>query len=47
MTPMRIRSLVTCAHDRPLLTLVDRDRGQWHLALWLDHVRPDDFEARG
>ncbi len=36
MIAMKIRSLVRCAaHDRPLLTLVDRDGGQWHLALWL------------
>lgn len=36
MMPMRIRSLVTCpAHNRPLLTLVDADHGQWQLTLWL------------
>jgi bifunctional DNase/RNase len=36
MMAMRIKSLVMCPkHNRPLLSLVDRERGQWQLTLWL------------
>src|SRR5688572_25327993 len=36
MMAMRIKSFVMCPeHNRPLLSLVDRERGQWQLTLWL------------
>jgi bifunctional DNase/RNase len=36
MMAMRIKSLVMCSkHKRPLLSLVDREGGQWQLTLWL------------
>lgn len=36
MMAMRIKSLVTCGkHNRPLLSLVDREHGHWQLTLWL------------
>jgi len=36
MITMRVHDLATCPrHNRPVLTLVDRDTGRWHLTFWL------------